>query len=361
MKQSSLMKNTHRKTGIIRVLDKTNLCGRIINQQGSVRFNFAFNFSQITNLNLNLLRTGLQVVFNPVYRKNLDDQLIIIGAKEILIHYPVDDILGILDTLDSLSNEDEKKFESTQSELTSETLNSVSNPKYLESVALALFGDKIKIISLMPDGEYKFLDEKRTYHNIVYPSLFEEYTLEIAIEEFEDLINSTKTSENDIQRFLERNPKFLVSDQYVSAHPHINLINKENEILIPDFVLQPINQNSFCDLLELKLPTAKSYVLQKNRERFSASVAEAAAQLRVYSKFFDEKINRSNFQTRYPHLKIYKPKMFVIIGRRENKNLMAQQEIMASNPSLILRTYDEILDHIKLKKEFLQNKNKFFK
>ena len=42
--------------------------------------------------------------------------------------------------------------------------------------------------------------------------------------------------------------------------------------LIPDFALKPHNQHAFCDLLELKRPSAKLVVGQDNRRRLSAAV-----------------------------------------------------------------------------------------
>lgn len=228
-------------------------------------------------------------------------------------------------------------------------------------VALALFGNKIKIVSLTKDGRYSFLDKARKYHNILYPSFIQEADLEVAIEEFEDLINSSKAGEKHFQEFFERNPKFILNDEYKKAHPHIILAKEDKKKLIPDFVLEPVNQNEFCDLLELKLPSAQIYVMKKNREHYSAAITEAAAQLRVYGNFFNEEKNRKSFQRAYPHLKIYKPRMFVIIGRQSNENSMIKREIQAEHPQLILRNFDDLLARMKWKKEKIADKNNLFR
>jgi hypothetical protein len=351
-----------RLKGKIIFYNNESLVGQIeYNSEFKGEIQLTFYAGQVINFNEKLICSGLEVEFSPVYlngRKNF-----VAGVRDISIQYPKSEDLKhieLYETLESIE-EDESSVKRSQQIISQPIENPVSHTRFLESIALTLFKDKIKIVTLTPDGEFKYRDENRTYHNIVYPSIFEEYALEMQIKEFEDMINSSRTSENDLQKFLENNPKFLLTDQYVSAHPHVNLVNRDNEVLIPDFVLQPSNQNAFCDLLDLKLPNEKLFIMQKNRERLSQSVMEAKNQLRVYNQFFDDRTNRENFQSKYPYLKIYKPKMFVVIGRRDNRNLMAQQEIMADNPRLILRTYDEILERMKFRKEFLKNKNEFFK
>ena len=117
--------------------------------------------------------------------------------------------------------------------------------------------------------------------------------------------------------------------------------------LIPDFVLEPLNQSKFCDVLELKLPTADIFVLKEDRERFSASVFEACAQLRVYKEYFDDPENRRKFKARYK-LSAYRPQMMVIIGRRGKVNPFLARNMETELPTgLRLRTYDDVIDRAK--------------
>lgn len=223
-------------------------------------------------------------------------------------------------------------------------------------IALALFGGSIRLVSLTEDGTYKFLDEQEKLHNLLYVFSSETWQVELAVEELESLMNDPKMKEGDFQRFFERHPDFILNDEYKEAHAHLVLSKDDGASLIPDFLLEPIDQNSLCDLLELKLPSADVFVLKKSRARFSAAVYEAAAQLREYSRFFDEEKNRSNFQSAYPDLKAYKPRMFVVIGRRSSANPLLQREILSSMPDLVLRTYDEVLARMKFKIEKMKNK-----
>lgn len=216
-------------------------------------------------------------------------------------------------------------------------------------IALAVMAGKIRLVSLSRDGEYRFLDDGFNLHNIVYLTVSELFSLQTAIEELEDLVNSSKANEVDFQGFFERNPDFIVNDGYRQAHPHLILSRDTGEWLIPDFVLEPIEQSSLCDILELKLPTAEVFVLKSNRARYSAAVCEAAAQLREYSRFFDEEHNRDRFQRAYPNLRAFKPRMFVIIGRSGKATPIQRREIESDFPRLTLRTYDELISQMKWK------------
>src|SRR5262249_18970007 len=112
------------------------------------------------------------------------------------------------------------------------------------------------------------------------------------IEEFESLINCSRTSERQLQKFFEAHPKFLLGQEYESIHPQILLEREHDGPLIPDFLLKPFD-HGFCDILDLKLPRDPIIVGQHNRERFSAAIYEAAAQLRRYRDYFEEDHHRT--------------------------------------------------------------------
>jgi CheY-like chemotaxis protein len=226
-----------------------------------------------------------------------------------------------------------------------------------ELIAIALFDNTIKLVSLTPDGNYYFLDEEQNLHKIVYVVSSETSALQRAIEELESLINNPKSKENEFQDFFERNPDFILNDDYKAAHPHLVLTKDDGGALIPDFVLEPIDQNALCDLLELKLPSAQVFVLKKSRKRFSSAVLEACAQLREYNIFFDEAKNREAIKERYG-LFSYKPKMFVIIGRRGTVNPIDARNIQGDIPNLHLRNYDDIVNRMKARLDAMK-KGKF--
>jgi hypothetical protein len=225
-----------------------------------------------------------------------------------------------------------------------------------QRVALALFGPIIKLVSLSPDGQYRFLDEQQKSHNLLYVLSAETVEVERAVEELEDLMNDPRARENDFQNFFERQPDFILNDEFREAHPHLILENAGADCLIPDFILQPVNQRALCDLLELKLPSVEVFVMKKNRPRYSAAVYEAAAQLREYSRYFDEETNRATFRDKYPLLNVYRPRMFVIIGRQGAENPTVARAVESGMPDIYLRTYDDVLRRAKWKLERMKGR-----
>lgn len=221
-----------------------------------------------------------------------------------------------------------------------------------EFVALALIGTTIKVVSLSADGQYRFLDQTLKLHDFLYVDSFESDHLNAAIEELEWLVNNPKSKEKHFQEFFSRNKDFILNDEYKDAHAHIVLTNEEVNPLIPDFVLEPLDQG-LCDLLELKLPATPIFTLKKNRFRYSAAVAEATAQLRLYGRFFEEEQNRRFVLEKYG-LRAYKPKMFVIIGRRPTIDPLDERDIQTDIPHLHLRTYDDIIRRMKWRAQKLE-------
>lgn len=211
-----------------------------------------------------------------------------------------------------------------------------------EYVALALVDGRIRLVSWSTDGQFRFLDTYQNYHSIVYVVSSETHVFRQAVEELEYLVNDPKSNESDFQDFFERNPTFILSEDYKCAHAHITLTDENGKSLIPDFMLEPSDQQKLCDLLELKLPKHKVYVGIDKRKRFSSEVAEATAQLREYRKFFDDSAKRNKVYETYGLLS-YKPKMYLVIGRRGQIDPLTARDIQAANPEMVLKTYDDVL------------------
>lgn len=168
------------------------------------------------------------------------------------------------------------------------------------------------------------------------------------IEEFETLINSQRSTEYDIQKFLENHPKFLLGHEYQKLYPQVVLEREDRGTLIPDFLVQPINKE-FCDIVELKLPSAPLIVGNNNRKRFSSSIAEAAAQLRTYRDYFDDKQRREAVRQRYG-ITAYRPKLAVVVGRATEADPILYKQIQGDLQNIEVITYDDL---IKKAKNFL--------
>lgn len=212
-----------------------------------------------------------------------------------------------------------------------------------EFVGIGVFENALRVVTLGIDGKYQFIDPTKSLHKILHVVNSDSKRLAKAIEELEALINYKGAKEADFQDFFERFPDFILNDDYKNAHPRIMLEREDEGPLIPDFLLEPHEQNSISDILDIKLPSSKIYVLKKNRYRYSSAVYEAVAQMREYHLFFDNRKNRDLVKEKYG-LFSYKPKMILIIGRKTGLDPVNARKIETDLPQLSLKTYDDILE-----------------
>jgi len=166
------------------------------------------------------------------------------------------------------------------------------------------------------------------------------------IEEFEYLLNSSSCTEAAIQQFLESHPKFLLGQEYERLYPHVILERGDEGPLIPDFLLQPFGKR-FCDVLDIKLPTAQLVVGGRNRKRFSAAVAEASAQLRQYRDFFEDPHRRDSVLQRYG-VTAYRPRLAVVVGKKaEIDDDILYKQIQDGISGVEVITYEDLLTRAK--------------
>jgi hypothetical protein len=208
-------------------------------------------------------------------------------------------------------------------------------------------GKKIRIRPFGLWGTYNFQDLPfndgslwiaRT--NVLQPV---QYFCDESIELLEDLINSD-AEEKEFQTFFESNPKLLLLiGDYKALHPQLVLHEDDGSRLIPDFFLENITSD-FCDICDLKRPTAELIRSQSNRMRFRDAIQEGVAQLRTYRDYFEDKSNRLAFKDKYG-LNAYRPKVVLIIGRKKSYYDDIQRIKLESDlPKWIsLKTYDDIV------------------
>lgn len=214
----------------------------------------------------------------------------------------------------------------------------------VDSIALTLIDGVLRLATVSADGTYQFLDQQNLRHHIVYLEALASATYAGATEELEDLINSGAT-EAQLQEFFERYPDFLTGHEYVSAHSHL-VLRSDDRKLIPDFMLEPANPRQFCDVMELKLPTARLVVERGGRSRLSSALLDVSAQLREYSEYFDTPGNRQRIQDAYG-LNVFRPRMLAVIGLRQNIDPLALRRAENELPFITIRTYDDLIEQIK--------------
>jgi excisionase family DNA binding protein len=212
-----------------------------------------------------------------------------------------------------------------------------------EALGVAFVDGRFRLITIKPDGTVQFVDSHEHYHHLFYVASLEAYGWRALIQELEELINSSKITEHQLQTFFERNPEFLCGDTYESARPHIVLQRPHAGPLIPDFALKPNNADALCDLLELKLPRAQLLTGKDNRRRLSAALLEACAQLREYRDFFERDRNRREIEEVYG-LRFFRPKMMVVIGKRSEYLASDLRKAEGDVPQLLITTYDDLLE-----------------
>lgn len=162
------------------------------------------------------------------------------------------------------------------------------------------------------------------------------------IMELEDLINNPRVKEKDIQAFFETHPQFFRRWDHRDVLPHVFLTREEADPLVPDFLLvDPEAQRA--TIVDLKLPRAKLVRRQKNRDRFSAAITEAQAQLLEYRDWFEEPGNRERLKERIG-MEIFRPHLGVVIGSSsEFRDAFDRQKLMDRMPDVEIVTYDDIV------------------
>ncbi len=161
------------------------------------------------------------------------------------------------------------------------------------------------------------------------------------IQELEELINNPRARESELQQFFERYPHFFRKWDCRDVFPQVYLDRSDSGPLVPDFILtNPELQKAV--ILDLKKPFARIVRRQKNRERFSAAVLEAKAQLLEYREWFADPGNRKRL-TKSIGMEIYQPYLAVVIGRSsEFRPGIERQKLAASEPQLEVATFDDI-------------------
>jgi hypothetical protein len=135
------------------------------------------------------------------------------------------------------------------------------------------------------------------------------------IQRLEYLINNDAL-ERDFQAFFETNPEFLLAlGQYKGIHPQLVLHEDDGGPLIPDFFLERLSSD-FCDIVDLKRANVRLSRNQKSRHRFRDTIMEGVAQLEHYRNWFEDRQHRNSFYAKFG-LKAYRPRVVLIIGRRE--------------------------------------------
>lgn len=163
-----------------------------------------------------------------------------------------------------------------------------------------------------------------------------------AILALERLLNDPRVQERQIEQLLLENPLFLRGLNYGNVYSQVVLPREGAPDLRPDLIAEPLGQR-WADIIDLKRPLGTILVGSESRLRLAAALTEAAAQLREYRAYFDDRALAKRVEGELG-IRCYKPKMVVIVGRDPSQySLDQQRRAMTAYPDLEIVTYDQLL------------------
>lgn len=181
---------------------------------------------------------------------------------------------------------------------------------------------------------------------------------QLALEEFERLVNSSGSCEHDFQDFFERHPDFLLGDEYDSYWAEPRLVSPATgERFRPDFVLQPaaLRSNPWrWNVIDLKRHNVDLLIGKKFHVDLSRDVYRAATQLKDYAEFFSDPRNADMLRERFGGV-VPNPKLTMVIGRLPEADRLTFNRLQGRVSGVHIRTYDEILKFRRARLERLQS------
>lgn len=171
------------------------------------------------------------------------------------------------------------------------------------------------------------------------------------VNRFIEYFGDSNHSEPDITSFLSK-PEyhFILKMGLMGTNVFDQLTCKwqseDKDDIKPDFFI--LRANGYADIIEFKLPHIKgnSIVGRANREQFSSQINSYIAQTRVYASYFDDPNNRNWFEEEY-NFKVYKPRRYLVVGRRKDFENEEWIEIKSDyNNNLEIITYDDLVDTV---------------
>lgn len=201
--------------------------------------------------------------------------------------------------------------------------------------------DRTRVLRIEEVGEFYH----KPANNMVYPATLGLMDFSLgkplnALLEFEDLLNDPRTPEASYQRFFEKHPEFLLTDEHLAVKPGVLLHATEGFGLKPDFFLQR-RDSPLWDIAELKLPAEQLTQGREARRGLAAAVHWGVDQLRRYREYFLDAGLANKFRETQG-LEVYYPKLTLIIGRDNAFGTYRERQRLTPPESRIL-TYDDLL------------------
>lgn len=212
------------------------------------------------------------------------------------------------------------------------------NSRWSEELAISTAQNDINrivishLLNIKPDKSNLFIDK-----------------LESTIKHFESLLNSHRSDERAIQRYLEDNP-IILSATAARITPQVKL-GKEYQV---DFVIEEPNDNYI--LVEIEPPSCKLFNRKGDPTK---ELTHGQRQVEDWRRWLRENISYAKNEIRELE-NIGDPKCWVIIGRSNDLKNSEKKSLTQKNSELMhieIMTYDELLNNAKSHLSNLRNFN----
>lgn len=228
--------------------------------------------------------------------------------------------------------------------LLSSFLETIATNSLFSQLALVSEPDRIRVVPLHGHGQQQIetpqglltVRPSRTGSAIQWQRFAQ------AIAELENLLNAPDIDEHAIERHLRANPLFLRGLNYSEVYHQVILPLGDGKSLRPDIFAEPAGEE-WAEVIDVKLPSEPIFVGGGHRVRVSTAITEAAAQLREYANYFDDRKLARAIEEKYG-FRCYRPRPVVIIGRDPRQGDEQQRRAaLSAYPDLQIVTYDHLL------------------
>lgn len=169
--------------------------------------------------------------------------------------------------------------------------------------------------------------------------------LEQAINRLARLLRDNESAEERYQKYFENNPVVFEFLGYDAFYPKLHLSLPDGGYLEPDFLVK--RPDGLFEIFELKTPQERLVKEKRHREGFYAKIDDYIRQVSKYSRYFNDRENRTRVLKDYSLDVQEKPDMVLVAGVDDgvDKKLL---HLIARERSIALRifTYDELLSRL---------------
>jgi acyl carrier protein len=207
---------------------------------------------------------------------------------------------------------------------------------------------KIEVGLRGTDGSWVFADNAKHLPCGIYIVSFNRWSE--VLKELEELINSDQVRESDLQVFFENHPELLKGDEYDCVVPQAVIRPDTRKVnWRADFVLHPIDQNKFCKIVELKLPSQPLIKTEKSGHgAFYFGLHAAVQQLKDYGQAFSSENTRERFKQAYG-IDVFQPDLQLVVGRRWDVNHITAMLERQRRDVVEIVDWDTALDQLRRK------------